>query len=103
MLRWGQDLTRGGRVCLEKALLGAVAGEGEEAFDVYQRYLAKFKLTHSHVNLEATEARGKKSSRRARQILFHQADPRRQPAFFDLSNYAVRIFFLALLSFSLSL
>ena len=95
MLSWSDDLTRRGTVCHEKALLAVLSDDGsdEGAFDLYFRYFKRYCLTHANANVRSTEARGGKTERLARRSLynFHNS---RAPAFFDCSNWGVRLFFL---------
>ena len=82
-----------GRVCPEKALLRALASEGESDFDLYYSYFRAYKLAHSNANLLGNESRQNRAAKMARRKLFNPSRCDRPPAFFDLSSSAVRHFF----------
>ena len=91
MLSWSGDLTRQNTVCHEKALLGAISEDKSQAgaFNLYYQYFKKYCLTHANANVRSTEARTK-TEKLARKILYNSHDSR-TPAFFDCSNWGVRI------------
>ena len=92
-MEWSQDLSGRGRVCPEKALLRALASDGESDFDLYYSYFRAYKLAHSNANLLGNESRQNRAAKMARRKLFNPSRCDRPPAFFDLSSSAVRHFF----------
>ena len=92
-MEWSQDLSGRGRVCPEKALLRALASEGESDFDLYYSYFRAYKLAHSNANLLGNESRQNRAAKMARRKLFNPSRCDRPPAFFDISSSAVRGFF----------
>ena len=92
-MEWSQDLSGRGRVCPEKALLRALASDGESDFDLYYSYFRAYKLAHSNANLLGNESRQNRAAKMARRKLFNPSRCDRPPAFFDISSSAVRFFF----------
>ena len=92
-MEWSQDLSGRGRVCPEKALLRALASDGESDFDLYYSYFQAYKLAHSNANLLGNESRQNRAAKMARRKLFNPSRCDRPPAFFDISSSAVRFFF----------
>jgi hypothetical protein len=95
-MNWSRDYSNLGQVCPEKALLRALTDSTEKTdFDLYYEYFKKFKLSHSHVNLQGNETRPNRAEKMARTKLFNLAKPDRPPAFLDLSNWAVSVIFFS--------
>ena len=95
-MNWSRDYSNLGQVCLEKALLRALSDSTEKTdFDLYYEYFKKFKLSHSHVNLQGNETRPNRAEKMARTKLFNLAKPDCPPAFLDLSNWAVSVIFFS--------
>ena len=93
-MNWSRDYSNLGQVCPEKALLRALSDSTEKTdFDLYYEYFKKFKLSHSHVNLQGNETRPNRAEKMARTKLFNLTQPDRPPAFLDLSNWAVSVIF----------
>jgi hypothetical protein len=96
-MNWSRDYSNLGQVCPEKALLRALTDSTEKTdFDLYYEYFKKFKLSHSHVNLQGNETRPNRAEKMARTKLFNLTQPDRPPAFLDLSNWAVSVIFFTL-------
>ena len=96
-MNWSRDYSNLGQVCPEKALLRALTESTEKTdFDLYYEYFKKFKLSHSHVNLQGNETRPNRAEKMARTKLFNLTKPDRPPAFLDLSNWAVSVIFFSL-------
>ena len=91
-MEWSQDLSGRGRVCPEKALLRALASDGESDFDLYYSYFRAYKLAHSNANLRGNESRQNRAAKMARRKLFNPSRSDRPPAIFDISSSAVRFF-----------
>ena len=95
-MNWSRDYSNLGQVCPEKALLRALSDSTEKTdFDLYYEYFKKFKLSHSHVNLQGNETRPNRAEKMARTKLFNLAKPDCPPAFLDLSNWAVSVIFFS--------
>ena len=86
----GPDLTDNQTVCTEKALLGALSPDRNDAFGLYRTYFQQHCLLHQKASIFGFNngRTSEKSDRLARKVLFHQ-DPLTPPAFFDSSNYGV--------------
>jgi hypothetical protein len=78
----GYDFTRGGRVCLSKALLSAVEPECS-GFQIYAKYFDPFTLVNADTNMSCLKRRSKMAYR-VRASLYGRR-PSKEPAMFSIN------------------
>jgi len=81
----GPDYTKGGKICLSKALLSAVE-EGKTGFQLYSKYFEPFTLLAAGTNMSCLHRR-KNMQYRVRAQMYGRC-PAKDPAFFSFRNHA---------------
>jgi len=80
----GKDFTRGGRVCLSKAILDAVHPK-LSGFEVYAKYFHPFTMTAADTNLSCLKRRRKMGARMRASM--YGSQPNVDPSFFNFRNH----------------